>query len=203
MHSLLLRSSQILFACGLLWYCYKICRNVSKKPDVKDLLRPANTSWLIWALAATATVILRHNDHSLTRHAVSLMLGLWVVMILAACSGKGFLPASHLVYIVGCIVALTAVVIVPLFEPVLMPAVIILASIPTFQTAVMNTESESGGTWLFFLLSLLFALIDIPHWTFSEASIPVTMAAVSFLMVVILSPEPPQWADIIEDDDID
>ena len=169
----------IIVMAGFLPYVYAILRKGAK---------PVRTTWIIWTTLDTITFAGMYSANTLNGQMTGTLIGTWLTVLLALKYG---VPGWSMLdkFCLGG--AFLGIVLWQIFDnPTLgiltSLSVIFLGSLPTFASVWKDPSRESIFAWLIFLISRVFAILAIPHWTLADAAQPIVFFTVQAIMVLLI-----------------
>ena len=151
-------------------------------------IKPAKTSWIIWASLDTITIAGMYAKDSINGQIIGAITGAWIVVIFVLKFGTPGWSKLDIFCLSGAIIGVTLWQLFdnPMFGIIISLVIVFLGSVPTFVSAWKNPSHEDKLTWTIFWFSCIFAMIAIPQWTLADAAQPLTFFIIESIMIYLL-----------------
>lgn len=155
---------------------------------VKGYTKPAKASWIIWASIDTITFYGMYIEDTLNGQIIATVIGVWLIAALALKYGsRGWTKIDK-----SCLGG--TVLSILLWQMFNSPTLGIVASvsagsigsIPTCAAAWNDPGRENKLAWTIFFVSCVLTVIAMPHWTWADATQPISFLVIGITMMYIL-----------------
>ena len=161
---------------------------------LRNEIKPAKASWLIWATLNTIIIAGMYAEGSVDGQIVGALIGGWVTVVLVLKRGTPGWSTLDKFSLSGAGVGIVLWQVFndPILGIMISLVVTFIGAIPTFVSAWRDPSREDKVAWTIFESSCIFALPAIPAWTLADAAQPLTFFTIQTIMMYLLYIRP-RW----------